>query len=47
MKTGAFAVLFGFYNAIAFGQQINEVIEVRVVEVEVVVVDSHGKPVSG
>lgn len=27
--------------------QVNEVIEVRVTEVEVVVVDSHGKPVSG
>src|SRR3954470_9379520 len=45
-RSVAVALLLLFPLALP-AQQINEVIEVNVVEIEVVVLDSHGKPVSG
>jgi len=45
-RSVAVALLFLFPLALS-AQQINEVIEVNVVEIEVVVLDSHGKPVPG
>src|SRR5229473_1674029 len=41
------AVVLFFLIAAAAAAQVSEVIEVRVVEVEVVVVDGHGQPVRG
>src|SRR5258707_8475528 len=47
MSRALIAVALSSLFALAAAAQVNEVIEVRVVEVEVVVTDAHGKPVSG
>src|SRR4051812_41305069 len=47
MSRALIAVALSFLLPLTAAAQVSEVIEVRVVEVEVVVTDAHGKPVSG
>lgn len=47
MSRALIAVALSSFLSLTAAAQVNEVIEVRVVEVEVVVTDAHGKPVSG